>query len=1137
MNRIWWVPALALALWACGDDSKPAADTTADVADTMDDTGDEDTAADVEDDATDTAEVASIGVVRAWSQDGTWVKVRFDAAPDPETVTVGAFTVATPNDAEATVTGVTLDGSTATLTIDPALDAATPYEVTVVGVTDADGNGLAGGSWLGPVLATVYLNLVWHQHQPSYLDPGKDELQGPWVRKHATKDYFDMTAMVAGYPKVHFNVNLTSSLLNQLDLYLDRLAPYVDVAAGTVDEAGFLAAWRGKTDPWVDLLLDDTPTPAAASDAQLGWFYADTWSCRSIAEPLRAFFPEYEALLAKDSASYTQLDLALLKVWFELGWMDPGFLDGPVTVYDDGGDVVVDLSDVVVKGDDGTYTLAAGYDDVASVEALANRLVAENYKIMKGVFEIHKALGWTGTSGQVEVLTTPFFHPILPLLHDTNLAQEGQPADTLPEPAFQYPGDAFIQIDMAVEYYTRRFGRAPRGMWPSEGSVAEEIVPAFRESDIDWIATDRQVLEKGMPGASHLQAYHVDSDTVAGNDGDDNDVMMIVFRDTDLSDKVGFFYQANDPAENAADFVVEVESAAGPWGEPRRLLSVILDGENAWEWYLQDHDAKQFLAGAYAGLEAAYDEGSAITVTGSEYIDGNAARDVDAHPVAALPEYEDLWPGSWIGGRFDTWIGEVEENLGWNYLKVARDDIEAAKAVLEPKLGLPESYLDPPDASNTAAFAWWSAWRAMLSAEGSDWFWWYGSDQTSAGGDAPFDAIYRSQLTAMYQFLNIALSLSGEDEIEVPAFPPILQPDPAAMTGPFEKLPVLDGELLPDDSEWTPPGGLFYDNDTAGAIDDPNDDIGRIFYGYHTFQNGRVFVGIELKEDLSAKLQSDYQLVLYTSAQTTDTSGTAPVVTTLPFNTTTAEGQTIAFSSGGPARRIAIDFSGSAPAVTLQNADGNGGWETVTEHNILVGGPVVGGALVELRFLMPDLGMSLGDPLEMAIVAVESGAVVDTAPNLGTQIVFADPSKLVRVILEVDATGSEVALDAYSSILDPPPPAGTGEVSIVGNQQVFANWTPNTVFMKDDGVAPDTTAGDNIWTLGFDAIPGTDLQYKYTIGHAGDGWGGTEEYPLTNRGYTVPASGARRVRVRDVFADRPDPSGSMAARTSVTVEE
>ena len=1140
LSRVLGIVALIAAPWVaagCPDDEvKPGVDATgADaLADAEDTTG------------ADVTPLPALGVVRAWSKDGSWVKVRFDAPVDAASATAGAFALAAPNDAEGTITAVAVAGEVVTLTVDPPLSSATPFGLSVVGVVGASGEALGGGRWDGPVLGTVYLNLVWHQHQPSYLDPAKDELQGPWVRKHATKDYFDMTAMVAAYPKVHFNVNLTSSLLNQLDLYLERLAPFVNVVDNSVDEAGFLAAWAGKTDPWVDLLLRDTPTPAAATATERGRFYADVWSCKSIAEPLRSFFPEYVALLAKDSATYTQLDLALLKVWFEVAWMDPDFLRGPVTVYRDGAqDVVVDLSDVATPLNDGTFVLASRFTDaavaeserLARLEGLANRLVAENFKIMKGAIEVHKTLGWTGTSGQVEVLTTPFFHPILPLLFNTDLAREGQPVDTLPTPSFAYPQDAELQIAMAVESYTRRFGRAPRGMWPSEGSVAEEIVPAFRASGLDWIATDRQVLAKGKPEASHLQPYQVDVDTVVGDGGDPSDALMIVFRDTELSDKVGFFYQSNPPVENAEDFVLEVLGAAGLWGSPRRTLSVILDGENAWEWYTKDHDAKRFLAAAYEGLEAAYDEGSVITVTGSELIDGNASRGVEAHPVAGLEEYEDLFPASWIGGRLDTWIGEVEENLGWTYLKVARDDIEAARAVLEPLIGMPASYLDPPDDGNPIAMPWWQAWRAMLSAEGSDWFWWYGSDQTSAGGDdSPFDTIYRAQLAAMYTFLNEALVAAGQPPIDVPSFPPILQPEPALMTGPFTSLPVLDGKLQPDESEWTPPGGVFFDNDTVGAIDDPRDDIARVFYGYHTFQNGRWFIGIDLNEDLSAKLGTDYQLVIYTSHQNATGTGAGLTVTGDPFNATTAEGQTIAFASGGPARRIAIDFSGTAPAVSLKKADGAGGWTAMT-HTINVGGPAAGGSLLELRVLLPELGMGLGDPLEMAIVAGEGGVALDTAPNFGAQVVFADPSKLVEVILELDVTGGTIPLSSYVSIQDPPPPLGTGEPSVVGKQDEFANWSPNKVFLKDDGVAPDTAAGDGLYTLGFTFQPGTDLQYKYTIGHLGDSWGGTEEYPLTNRGYVIPAAGVKRVRVRDIFADRPDPSGAMAPATVVTVEE
>jgi len=1142
--------SVLVLLAACGDDDTVKKDTDASTATDAGDTQTtevdaqaetvEEIAGDVTAPDGDTT-VSSFAALHVWTSDGAVVRARFEADVDATSAqAAGVFTLSPGDDLHAApaITQVTVSGRDVTLTRAAALASQTTWARVVTNLASTDARVASGAL---PVKATLFLNMVWHQHQPSYLDPGKDELQGPWVRKHAQKDYFDMTAILAGHPKIHLNVNLTSSLLTQLERYVEALAPYVDVAAGTVDESAFLTAKGGKTDPWVDLLLRDTPTPGAISDVDEGRYWSGVWSMKSIAEPLRSFFPDYDALLDKAGASYTQLDLALLKVWFEVAWMDPGFLRGPITVYRDGAtDVVVDLSDVVDEDASGHFRLDAQYTDagvaeatrLSRLEALANRLVAEQYKIMKGVFEVHRTLGWTGTSGQVEVLTTPFFHPILPLLFDTDLAAQGQPADPLPDPAFAYPGDAALQITMAVDYYTATFGRAPRGMWPSEGAVAEEIVPALAAEGIDWIATDRQVLDRGKPGASHLFPYTIDADTVAGAGGQTDDELMIVFRDTEISDKVGFFYQSNPPAENVADFVTSVLGKAGRYGEPRRLLSVILDGENAWEWYTLDHDATAFLEGLYDALEAAYDEGAIITVTGSEYLDGNAARGVPANATSGLTEYEDLWPGSWIGGRLDTWIGEVEENLAWIYLKQARDDLEAARAQLEPVLGMPADYLVPP-ATGATKIAWWKAWRNVLSAEGSDWFWWYGGDQTAAGGDdSPFDEIFRAQLLAAYAELNVALTGEGFAALDVPAFPPILQPEPILMTGPFGTLPVLDGQLLPDMTEWVPPGGVFYDGDSSGAMADPDDDIARVFYGHNRLQSGRVFVGIDCREDLSEKLGTDYRLVIYTS-QGHLVEG---AIVADPFNTTTKEGTTVAFGSGGPARRIAIDFSGESPAVTVEKADGSGGWTPVTA-DVQLGGPVAGGTLIELRFLLTDLGMVIGDPLEMVILAVEGGNVIDTAPNLGTQIVFADPTKLVTVVFELDVSGDAIPITQYVNIASPPAPDGAGQASIVGNQLAFGNWTPNSVWMKDDGVAPDKAAGDDLWTFQATFGPGTPLQYKYTIGKTGDSWPGTEEYPLTNRGYTVPVDGALRVRVRDVFADRPDPSGSMAPLTTVTVEE
>jgi len=1147
---------------ACGDDDKPGKDGDAiGDAEVSDSDAIEETTPDTRDDATEeTADVADTGdsvqpdgetiddvtpdgsdgevatgtyqAVHVWSPDGASVTARFNAEIDPASAkAAGTLKLVASDGAIANVTDIlVIQGNDVQLSVDPILASTKTWDLEVAGLRSTDGRRL---TWSGPVKATLFLNMVWHQHQPSYLDPTKDELQGPWVRKHAQKDYYDMTAMLVAFPKVHLNVNLTSSLLTQLERYVDALGPYVNVAQGTVDEPGFLGAHEGHTDPWVDLLLKDTPVPAALTEPERDRYYAGVWSFKSISEVLRSFFPEYEALLARDAATYTKYDLALLKVWFEVAWMDPSFFHATTIEMKDG-PVAIDLSDVVTE-EGGRYRLNAKYTDttiaeatrIADLEKLANRMVAEEYKIMAGVFVIHqKMMANASPAPQVEVLTTPFFHPILPLLFNTDLAKVGQPADPLPEPAFAYPEDAALQIAMAVEYYTGVFGRAPRGMWPSEGAVAEEIVPALAANGIEWIATDRQVLDRGLPGASHLRPYMIDGDTVVGNGGSDADDLMIVFRDTEISDKVGFFYQSQPPGENIADFMLSVIGKAGNYGEPQRLLSVILDGENAWEWYSKDHDAKQFLEGLYTSLTQAYNAGAVITVTGGEYIDGNAGRNVPAHPVTAMTEYENLIPGSWIGGRLDTWIGEPEENLAWVYLKTARDEMEAAKAQLEPILGMPESYLVPPVEGGTK-LAWWRAWRNVLSAEGSDWFWWYGSDQTAAGGDdSPFDDIFRAQLIAAYTELNTALTGEGFEAVPVPAFSPILQPAPIVMTGPFGTLPVLDGLLTPDQSEWVPPGGVFFDGDSSGATADPNDDIARVFYGFNRLQSGRIFLGIDLREDLSAKLGTDYQLVIYTS-QGHLVGGELVQDPTAA----TAEGVAASFQSGGAARRIAINFLGLVPVAKLQKATAAGGWEDAPA-TLNLGGPVVGGTLLELQFLMSDLGMTNGDPLEILLVAVEGGEVRDIAPNVGTQIVFADPTRLVTVAFELDVTG-----DLVAAISDPPPPDGTGVPSIVGNQDVFGQWSPNTVPMKDDGVAPDLVANDGIWTFGHTFVPGTGLQYKYTIGHAGESWGGTEEYPLTNRGYTVPADGTKRVRVRDIFADRPDPSGTRAPNTIVTIEE
>ncbi|MDH3253078.1 MAG: hypothetical protein OEM41_09825, partial [Ignavibacteria bacterium] len=595
----------------------------------------------------------------------------------------------------------------------------------------------------------VYLNIVWHQHQPLYVDPAKDQLQGPWVRVHSTKSYYDMTAMLRAYPKVHVNVNLTTSLLLQLrDYYIRRLGPYVDMHTGSIDVNSFLAKWKGKTDPWIDLLL--TPT-SEFTHQDKDYLYRNDWNCFSISEVMIIRFPEYEALQEKLIASvdrsdslFTEQEMREIKFWFALALFDPDFLFGPVVLPDGS---VCDLSDYLERRGEDRFFLRKHV-----TEEDCRRMVVEAYKVMSGIIPIHREMRYDPDTrtGQVEVITTPFYHPILPLIYDSDLAATGQPGEPLP-PRFHYPADARAQVAKAVVLYKDLFGFPPLGMWPAEGSVAQPVLNLFRENGILWVASDVKVLKKSRPGG---MANTAPFSFPAGDS-----LITVVFRDTELSDRIGFTYQNYRGEEAAEDFVKSVRAFAPMEGEEDVLITVILDGENAWEWYRYDYDGKNFLHALYRKLSRLYDLDQVITTTTAEYILGNPGRGIPAHPAGQQTVMQWLFPGSWINGNYDTWIGEQEENTAWQYLLRTRRDLERS--------GIPRP--DPAASAPAPGSPDWlnyMAWEEMYAAEGSDWFWWYGTDQTVTA-EKEFDHAFRIHLKNVYSFGSRA-------GMHSPGFPPIM---------------------------------------------------------------------------------------------------------------------------------------------------------------------------------------------------------------------------------------------------------------------------------------------------------------------------------------------------------------------------
>ncbi len=685
----------------------------------------------------------------------------------------------------------------------------------------------------------VYLNIIWHQHQPLYVDPDKDQLQGPWVRTHATKDYYDMAAMLQKYPDVHCTINLTSSLLLQLrEYYVNRLKPFVDAKRSRINVAAFWRKWKGKTDPWIDLALKPTEKFDSTDKALL---YERAWNAFGISEVMIDRFPQYAALKAKLNVDrmpgfdiFTTQELREIKFWFYLAYFDPDFLLGSVKLPDGS---VVDLTDYVEFRSDKRFYLKKKI-----TEADCQRMVAEAYKVMANIVPIHKKLRYDPVKhrGQVEIITTPYYHPILPLIYDSDLAGTCQPTDPRPT-RFSYPEDANAQVAKAVKMYTEIFGAPPSGMWPGEGAVAQPVLEVFSQNGITWTASDVRVLAKSTPPNqpnTTPYAFYASNKLAAGGMGplksQEGPFMALVFRETELSDRIGFKYQTYKGEDAAEDFVQTILSRAPGENEPDVLITVILDGENAWEWYRQDMDGKEFLNALYHKLSKAYSSHSIITTSTSEYLIGNSSRGIKPHPIGGLPKMERLWPGSWINGNFDTWIGEPEENRAWEYLLRTREDL-GKSGITRP---------DPTkDAPRRGTKAWqaYSAWEEMYAAEGSDWYWWFGNDQSAPGGDKPFDDAFRIHLNNVYKSARLA----GAD-IMSPGFDPIVKDGESGSAGQGTMAQSLGTSQLvtftcnakaekvvdalyivgstPELGSWTPNSVRMYDDGTHGDLT-PNDGV------------------------------------------------------------------------------------------------------------------------------------------------------------------------------------------------------------------------------------------------------------------------------------------------------------------------
>jgi alpha-amylase/alpha-mannosidase (GH57 family) len=324
--------------------------------------------------------------------------------------------------------------------------------------------------------------------------------------------------------------------------------------------------------------------------------------------------------------------------------------------------------------------------------------------------------------GQIELSTSPFYHPILPLLCDTDVHLHAHPHSSLPRQLFAHPDDAIDQLQRALALHQTIFGQPATGVWPSEGAVSDEVIAMLASAGCSWTATDEDVLSRSLQRSVTADLLYRSYEV-----GPDGRTMRCLFRDHGLSDLIGFAYQSWEADAAADDFVARVREAGRRYSASARAgetsggevatVTVILDGENAWEHY--PGGGRPFLRALYDRLAGA---GDIETVTMSDAAAGAARR------------LESVSPGSWINGDFYIWAGHADDHRAWRQLAAARDAFERALPSLDP------------DARAHAR-------QELFIAEGSDWFWWYGDDHSS-DQDREFDDLFRRHLRNAYRAMG-----------------------------------------------------------------------------------------------------------------------------------------------------------------------------------------------------------------------------------------------------------------------------------------------------------------------------------------------------------------------------------------------
>ena len=584
----------------------------------------------------------------------------------------------------------------------------------------------------------VSVAFLWHMHQPYYKDPVLGSYQMPWVRLHSVRGYNDMCTLLGEFPDVRCTFNLVPSLIVQIMDYAEKGCRDVD----------FLLSMKSPD----DLTWDEK------RQVVLRFFMCSE-------QTMIAPFPRYLNLFRKrgrlrtaedlDTAAreFSDQDILDLQVLFNLTWT--GFM---------------------ARKDPGTADLirrGRGF-----TEGDKRYLLDRHIDIMKGLLPAYKRLF---DNDQIDISTSPFYHPIGPLVMNVGYALRSMDSP-LPDEPFAHPEDLDAQIARAVSCHETVFGNRPKGLWPPEGSVCPEMVELMARHGFTWAATDEDILFASI-GQSRTGSLLYQPYRAASGDAE----VSLFFRDRPLSDCISFIYAKNPPEQAVGDFMHHLgnifKAARGADHDP--VVSVILDGENPWEYYPDGGEG--FLRGLYERLSGS-DE--IRTVQFREYLEGNPPRNT----------IRSLYTGSWINRNFRIWIGHEDDRRAWELLARTRGYVESKGSRAHPL-----------------------AWEEIYIAEGSDWYWWYG-DEFTTDNDEEFDRIFRNHLRNCYDLHGDAPPEELSQSIITPHdITPLKMPEGFVS-------PILDGTVS-HFYEWRK-AGCYQPSENAKSMYKHIQHLSAIYFGF-----------------------------------------------------------------------------------------------------------------------------------------------------------------------------------------------------------------------------------------------------------------------------------------------------------------